>query len=83
MTNMELPTNFGKTFDATKDLINEALVRNEESLHEYLYKNQLNNSNLSSMSTLSPRDGDLHFRKIHNRMEQVRNSQATSFLDPT
>jgi hypothetical protein len=76
LRNIEQP---GKTFDATKKLITEALVRNEESLHEFLYKDQLSHSHLSSMSTLTPRDGDMHFRKIHNRMEQVASPPPSPF----
>jgi hypothetical protein len=70
----------GKAFDSTKRLIDQALERNEDSLHEFLFNDQLSQSHLSSMSTLSPRDGDLHFRKIQNRMREVQDSPLRARL---
>jgi hypothetical protein len=61
-----------RTFDSTKRLIDQALERNEDSLHEFLLNDQLSHSHLSSLSTLSPRDGHIHFRKIQKRMKEVR-----------
>lgn len=70
-----------KSFESTKLLINKALEKNEESLHEYLYQSYMNHSHLSSMSTLTPRDGDIHFRQIHHRMVQVKkNMELQHFL---
>lgn len=61
-----------KTFQSTKKLLNLALEKSEESIHQHMYDSFTNQSQYSNMSTLSPRDGNIHFKKMKNKMDYVR-----------
>lgn len=62
-----------KTFRSTKELLDVALEKSDESIHQHMYDSLTNVSQYSTMSTLSPRDGDIHFKKMKKKMIYVRN----------
>lgn len=62
----------GRMLDKSKDLLSVAMVKSGESMNRILVEAHEHPSKSSTLSCLSPRDGDLHFREIKNRLAAVR-----------
>ncbi|CAE7436494.1 unnamed protein product, partial [Symbiodinium microadriaticum] len=58
----------GRMFDKTKDLLSVALLKSGESINKILVDAHEHPTKTATLSCLSPRDGDIHFREIQSRL---------------
>lgn len=65
-----------RMFDKTKDMLSIALQKSGESMNKIFADAYVNPSKISTLQCLSPRDGDIHFREIQNRLLMVRSQYS-------